>query len=100
MAKVCLFTTIRNGDLSRRSTTEFSRLPKVPLNSMVASVLLAFLATAGFFFFIGIMPALVYRLERWNLASATSGRDWLILPCNVYGQAGSEFVVAFLVGRD
>jgi predicted MFS family arabinose efflux permease len=63
---------------------------------MVARVLLAFLATAGFFY-VNIMPALVDGLKvGLGFSNKQAG---LVGSCNVYGAAGGAFVVAFLVRR-
>jgi len=62
----------------------------------VARVLLAFLATAGFFY-VNIMPALVDGLKvGLGLSNKQAG---LIGSCNVYGAAGGAFLIAFLVRR-
>ena len=78
-------------------TTElFSRLPKVSPNSMLARLLLAFLATAGFFY-VNIMPALVDGLKvGLGFSNKQAG---LVGSCNVYGAAGGAFLIAFLVRR-
>ena len=85
---ICLF----QGD----ATKPLTRLPKVSPNSMLARVLLAFLATAGFFY-VNIMPALVDGLK---VGLGFSNRQaGLVGSCNVYGAAGGAFLVAFLVRR-
>ena len=78
-------------------TTElFNRLPKVSPNSMLARVLLAFLATAGFFY-VNIMPALVDGLKvGLGFSNKQAG---LVGSCNVYGAAGGAFLIVFLVRR-
>ena len=74
----------------------FDRLPKVLPNSMVARVLLAFLATAGFFY-VNIMPALVDGLKvGLGFSNKQAG---LVGSCNVYGAAAGAFLIAFLVRR-
>ena len=76
-------------------TTElFNRLPKVSPNSMTARFLLAFLATAGFFY-VNIMPALVDGL-RVGLGFSNK-QAGLVGSCNVYGAAGGAFLIVFLV---
>jgi predicted MFS family arabinose efflux permease len=76
-------------------TAELSnRLPKVSPNSMTARFLLAFLATAGFFY-VNIMPALVDGLKvGLGFSNKQAG---LVGSCNVYGAAGGAFLIAFLV---
>ena len=74
----------------------FNRLPKVSPNSMLARVLLAFLATAGFFY-VNIMPALVDGLKVG--LGFTNKQAGLVGSCNVYGAACGAFLIAFLVRR-
>ncbi len=63
---------------------------------MAARVLLAFLATAGFFY-VNIMPALVDGLKvGLGFSNKQAG---LVGSCNVYGAAGGAFLIAFLVRR-
>ena len=69
-------------------------LPKVSPNSMVARVLLSFLATAGFFY-VNIMPALVDGL-RQSLGFSNK-KAGLVGSCNVYGAACGAFLIAFLI---
>ncbi len=77
-------------------TESSNRLPKVSPNSMLARVLLAFLATAGFFY-VNIMPALVDGLEvGLGFSNKQAG---LVGSCNVYGAAGGAFLIVFLVRR-
>jgi predicted MFS family arabinose efflux permease len=78
-------------------TTELlNRLPKVSPNSMPARLLLAFLATAGFFY-VNIMPALVDGLKvGLGFSNKQAG---LVGSCNVYGAAGGAFLIVFLVRR-
>ena len=78
------------------TTDFFNRLPKVSPNSMLARVLLAFLATAGFFY-VNIMPALVDGLKVG--LGFTNKQAGLVGSCNVYGAAGGAFLIAFLVRR-
>ena len=74
----------------------FDRLPKISPNSMAARVLLAFLATAGFFY-VNIMPALVDGLKvGLGFSNKQAG---LVGSCNVYGAATGAFLIAFLVRR-
>ncbi|HTR26105.1 MAG TPA: MFS transporter [Terriglobales bacterium] len=63
---------------------------------MAARVLLAFLATAGFFY-VNIMPALVDGLKVG--LGFTNKQAGLVGSCNVYGAAGGAFLIAFLVRR-
>jgi len=63
---------------------------------MVARFLLAFLATAGFFY-VNIMPALVDGLKvGLGFSNKQAG---LVGSCNVYGAAAGAFLIAFLVRR-
>jgi len=63
---------------------------------MLARVLLAFLATAGFFY-VNIMPALVDGLKvGLGFSNKQAG---LIGSCNVYGAACGAFLIVFLVRR-
>jgi predicted MFS family arabinose efflux permease len=78
------------------TTEPFNRLPKVSPNSMLARVLLAFLATAGFFY-VNIMPALVDGLKVG--LGFTNKQAGLVGSCNVYGAACGAFLIAFLVRR-
>jgi predicted MFS family arabinose efflux permease len=77
-------------------TEPFNRLPKVSPNSMLARVLLAFLATAGFFY-VNIMPALVDGLKVG--LGFTNKQAGLVGSCNVYGAACGAFLIVFLVRR-
>ncbi|MGA2457281.1 MAG: MFS transporter [Terriglobales bacterium] len=63
---------------------------------MLARVLLAFLATAGFFY-VNIMPALVDGLKVG--LGFTNKQAGLVGSCNVYGAACGSFLIAFLVRR-
>ena len=76
------------------TTQLFNRLPKVSPNSMLARVLLAFLATAGFFY-VNIMPALVDGLKVG--LGFTNKQAGLVGSSNVYGAAGGAFLIVFLV---
>ena len=63
---------------------------------MVARFLLAFLATAGFFY-VNIMPALVDGLKvGLHFSNKQAG---LVGSCNVYGAACGAFLIVFLVRR-
>ena len=65
-------------------------------DGLLASVLLAFLTTAGIFY-VNIMPALVAGLRD---ALHFSARDaGIIASCNVYGAALGAFTAAFLAVR-
>jgi predicted MFS family arabinose efflux permease len=76
--------------------TKRTTIPAVPPNSMTARVLLAFLATAGFFY-VNIMPALVEGLRQGlGFSNRQAG---LVGSCNVYGAACGAFFIAFLVRR-
>ena len=78
------------------STKLFGSLPKAGPNSMVARVLLAFLASAGLYY-VNIMPAMVDGLKQGlGFSNKQAG---LIGSCNVYGAACGAFVIAFLVRR-
>jgi predicted MFS family arabinose efflux permease len=63
---------------------------------MLARVLLAFLATAGFFY-VNIMPALVDGLKVG--LGFTNKQAGLVGSCNVYGAACGAFLIVFLVRR-
>ncbi len=63
---------------------------------MLARILLAFLATAGFFY-VNIMPALVDGLKVG--LGFTNKQAGLVGSCNVYGAATGAFLIAFLVRR-
>ncbi|HEY4977592.1 MAG TPA: MFS transporter [Candidatus Acidoferrum sp.] len=63
---------------------------------MTARFLLAFLATAGFFY-VNIMPALVDGLKVG--LGFTNKQAGLVGSCNVYGAAGGAFLIVFLVRR-
>jgi len=78
------------------TTEPFNRLPKVSPDSMLARVLLAFLATAGFFY-VNVMPALVDGLKVG--LGFTNKQAGLVGSCNVYGAACGAFLIAFLVRR-
>ncbi len=78
------------------TTDFFNRLPKVSPNGMPARFLLAFLATAGFFY-VNIMPALVDGLKVG--LGFTNKQAGLVGSCNVYGAACGAFLIVFLVRR-
>jgi predicted MFS family arabinose efflux permease len=78
------------------TTDLFNHFSKVSPNGMLARFLLAFLATAGFFY-VNIMPALVDGLKvGLGFSNKQAG---LVGSCNVYGAAGGAFLIAFLVRR-
>jgi predicted MFS family arabinose efflux permease len=78
------------------TTEPLNRMPRVSPNSMLARVLLAFLATAGFFY-VNIMPALVDGLKvGLGFSNKQAG---LVGSCNVYGAACGAFLIVFLVRR-
>ena len=80
----------------RMSTKLFSSLPKASPNSMVARVLLAFLASAGLYY-VNIMPALVDGLKQGlGFSNKQAG---LVGSFNVYGAACGAFLIVFLVRR-
>jgi DHA1 family inner membrane transport protein len=70
--------------------------PKAPEDSLLASVLLAFLGTAGLFY-VNIMAALVDGLI--GGAGLTAKQAGLVASANVYGAAIGALVVVFLVRR-
>jgi predicted MFS family arabinose efflux permease len=78
-------------------TTQFFKgLPKASPDSMLARILLAFLATAGFFY-VNIMPAVVDGLKvGLGFSNKQAG---LVGSCNVYGAACGAFLIVFLVRR-
>lgn len=63
---------------------------------MTARILLAFLATAGFFY-VNIMPALVDGLKQG--LGFTNKQAGLVGSCNVYGAACGAFLIALVVRR-
>ena len=71
-------------------------LPKVPEDSLVASVLLSFLATAGLFY-VNIMAALVDGLI--SGAGLTARQAGLVASANVYGAAVGALTAVFIVRR-
>ena len=74
----------------------FSQRNKAAPDSMLARLLLAFLATAGLFY-VNIMPALVDGLvEGLGLTNKEAG---LVGSANVYGAAVGAFLIVFLLGR-
>jgi predicted MFS family arabinose efflux permease len=70
--------------------------PKAHPDGMLASVLLAFLATAGLFY-VNIMPALVAGLV--DGLGFTNKQAGLVASANVYGAAMGAFISVFLVKR-
>lgn len=76
--------------------TTAGRLPKVPEDSLLASVLLSFLATAGLFY-VNIMAALVDGLIS---GAGLSPRDaGLVASANVYGAAVGALAAVFVIRR-
>lgn len=71
-------------------------LPKVPEDSLLASVLLSFLATAGLFY-VNIMAALVDGLI--SGAGLTARQAGLVASANVYGAAIGALAAVFIVRR-
>lgn len=71
-------------------------LPKVPENSLAASVLLSFLATAGLFY-VNIMAALVDGLI--GGAGLTAKQAGLVASANVYGAAVGALTAVFIIRR-
>ena len=70
--------------------------PKAAPDSMLARLLLAFLATAGLFY-VNIMPALVDGLvEGLNFTNKEAG---LVGSSNVYGAAVGALLIVFLISR-
>lgn len=72
------------------------RLPHVPEDGLLASVLLSFLATAGLFY-VNIMAALVDGLI--SGAGLTSKQAGLVVSANVYGAALGALVAVFIIRR-
>ncbi len=72
------------------------RLPKVPEDSLLASVLLSFLATAGLFY-VNIMAALVDGLI--SGAGLTARDAGLVASANVYGAAVGALAAVFVIRR-
>ena len=70
--------------------------PKAAPDSMLARLLLAFLATAGLFY-VNIMPALVDGLVEG--LSFTNKEAGLVGSSNVYGVAVGAFLIVFLISR-
>ena len=94
----CCYTPGRCSPLIRENDhgTSQNRLPKVSPNSMLARVLLAFLASAGLYY-VNIMPALVDGLKvGLGFSNKQAG---LVGSCNVYGAACGAFLIVFLVRR-
>lgn len=78
------------------TTRLFRNLPEAAPNSMLARVLLAFLASAGLYY-VNIMPALVDGLKQGlGFSNKQAG---LVGSFNVYGAASGAFLIAFLVRR-
>lgn len=71
-------------------------LPHIPEDSLLASVLLSFLATAGLFY-VNIMAALVDGLI--SGAGLTSKQAGLVVSANVYGAAVGALVAVFIIRR-
>ena len=71
-------------------------LPKVPEDSLLASVLLSFLATAGLFY-VNIMAALVDGLI--SGAGLTARQAGLVASANVYGAAVGALTAVFIIRR-
>lgn len=71
-------------------------LPKVPADSLIASVLLSFLATAGLFY-VNIMAALVDGLI--SGAGLTAKQAGLVASANVYGAAVGALTAVFIIRR-
>ncbi|WP_292126207.1 MFS transporter [Brevundimonas sp.] len=71
-------------------------LPHVPEDSLLASILLSFLATAGLFY-VNIMAALVDGLI--SGAGLTSKQAGLVVSANVYGAAVGALVAVFIIRR-
>lgn len=71
-------------------------LPKAPPDGLVASVLLAFIATAGLFY-VNIMAALVSGLQDGLGFSARSAG--MVASMNVYGAAIGALAAVFVVAR-
>ncbi len=72
------------------------RFPTAPPDSLIAAVLLAFLATAGLFY-VNIMPALVSGLvDGLGFSQRNAG---LVGSANVYGAALGALIAVFLVKR-
>ena len=70
--------------------------PKAAPDSMLARLLLAFLATAGLFY-VNIMPALVDGLvEGLGFTNKEAG---LVGSSNVYGAAVGAFLIVFLMSQ-
>lgn len=71
-------------------------LPHVPEDSLLASILLSFLATAGLFY-VNIMAALVDGLI--SGAGLTPKQAGLVASANVYGAALGALVAVFIIRR-
>lgn len=72
------------------------KLPSAHADSLLARLLLAFLATAGLFY-VNIMPALVSGLIEGRGFSARDAG--IVGSCNVYGAAVGAFIAIFLVKK-
>ncbi len=74
----------------------YNNLPKVPPNSMLARIFLAFLTSAGLFY-VNIMPTIVSGLiEALGFTNQQAGS---IASANMYGAASGALFIVFLVKR-
>ncbi len=74
----------------------FNIFPKVSPNSMMARVMLAFLATAGLFY-VNIMPAIVSGLiEALGFSNQQAGT---VASANMYGAAFGALLIVFIIKR-
>ena len=78
------------------NTSNKSAFIKAPADSMIARLLLSFLATAGLFY-VNIMPALIDGLvEGLGFSNKQAG---LVGSFNVYGAAAGALLIIFLIKR-
>ncbi len=74
----------------------FNIFPKVSPNSMIARLMLAFLATAGLFY-VNIMPAIVSGLiEALGFSNQQAGT---VASANMYGAAFGALLIVFVIKR-
>jgi predicted MFS family arabinose efflux permease len=74
----------------------FNRFKKVPPNSMIARVFLAFLSTAGIFY-VNILPALVDGLI--SALGFTNQQAGQVASANLYGAALGALLIVFLIRK-
>ncbi len=74
----------------------FNRIKKVPPNSMIARIFIAFLASAGLFY-VNIMPTIVSGLiEALGFTNQQAGN---VASANMYGAAAGALFIVFMIKR-